>query len=147
MGRSAHPDMITITHCMVMSNLTNSAIFQQIPSLTILLHPTNIEFVVCIDQSSQQDFAVDGTSTEESTSYTISILTQFRPEWLGIWNNHSDKLLGNLLLSLVEVHNNIGGLHDNVHRTIKCIFSALLLMFILRRYTNIFYRSRPRDKS
>ena len=132
--------MISITHCMVMSYLTNSAIFQQIPSLTILLHPTNItvsEFVVCIDQSSQQDFAVDSTSTEESTSYAISILTQFRPEWLGIWNNHSDKLLGNLLLSLVEVHNNIGGLHDNVHKT--NLKSALLLMFILRGYANILF--------
>ena len=82
--------------------------------MTILLHPTNIEFVVCIDQSSQQDFAVDGTSTEESTSYAISILTKFRPV--------------------------SGGLHDNVHRTnIKYIFSALLLMFILRRYANIFF--------
>ena len=103
---------------MVMSYLTNSAIFQQIPSLTILLHPTNI--IVCIDQNSQQGFAVDSTSTEESTSYAIS-----RPEWLSICNNHSDKLLGNLLISLVEVHN-IGGLHEYLHRTIKYIFSALL---------------------
>ena len=46
-----------------------------IPYLTILPHSTNItlsEFVACIIESYQQEFAVDGTSTQEPTSYVIS---------------------------------------------------------------------------
>ena len=91
--------------------MTDLAMFQQIPFLTILPCSTNTtlsEFIACIIQSSQQDFPVDGTYIEEPTSYVISILTQFRPEWVGICNNHS---LGN---SLVEVHNYIGGPRENI---------------------------------